>query len=139
MLFYGLLLVICLIIFILCGKYNNEFLNGEVFGLGCITLFLSIILLFPFGAACITTATANGDYAEAQIRYESLQYKATNTDVRDEFGIYNKKYVDEVQKWNEEIARNQAYRKNIWTKPFAPKFWNKLKPIKLEDVKMRED
>lgn len=81
--------------------------------------------------------SANGTRAQNEQRYEALVYKAQSENVRDDFGITNKEYLQEVQEWNEEFAKYQVYSDNFWIGIFYPeKVYDGMSMISLEDVKM---
>lgn len=66
-------------------------------------------------------------------------YKVQAENIRDEFGIINKEYVDEVQAWNEDVSKIQAYSNNFWIGIFFPKrAYGGLETINLEDIKIRQ-
>lgn len=73
-------------------------------------------------------------------RYNSLIYKSETESIRDEFGIVNKEYIDEVQMWNEDVVQNQSLMNNTWTSAFYPrKIYQDLKTIDLNTIKMKEE
>lgn len=104
---------------------------------GIISGIFTVILLIMIISA---NATAGGDRASMEQRYEALIYKAHTEAIRDEFGIVNKEFVDEVQAWNEELAKYQAYSHDFWIGVFYPqRVYDGLEFIKLENIKMKED
>ena len=92
-------------------------------------------------ACVIFTArvTAEGIEEGRYQQYNALMYKAETESIRDDFGIVNKEYIDEIQSWNEELAKNRAYSSNIWIGIFYPeRTVNGLNIIDLEDIKIKE-
>lgn len=82
---------------------------------------------------------ADGSRASNEQRYKALIYKAQTESIRDEFGIVNKEYIDEVQSWNEYVAKYQAYSNDFWIGIFYPdRQYEGLKTINLEDIKIRD-
>lgn len=70
--------------------------------------------------------------------YNSLIYKTQTESIRDEFGIVNKEYIDEIQNWNVELARNQELTNNFWIGVFYPDWYNDFDTIDLNEIKIKE-
>lgn len=83
--------------------------------------------------------SVDGYRASYEQRYNALIYKSQTESIRDEFGIVNKEYIDEVQAWNEDLAKYQTYSRNFWIGIFYPKRqYEGFEFIDLESIKMRE-
>lgn len=81
---------------------------------------------------------ADGDRAENEARYESLIYRLQSESSRDRFGILNKEYMDEVQSWNENLAKYQTNSHNFWIGIFYPdRAITGVELIELEDMRFR--
>lgn len=81
---------------------------------------------------------ANGLRAKNEQKYNTLIYKTQTESIRDEFGIVNKSYIDEIQKWNEDLAEYQSYSNNFWIGIFYPKcVYDEFEFIDLQDIKIR--
>lgn len=97
------------------------------------------IAFFMLIAIAAIQILADGDKAMWEQRYKALIYKSQTESIRDEFGIVNKEYIDEIQKWNEDLAKRQSYSHNIWISIFYPKRkYDGLEFIDLENIKMRD-
>lgn len=83
--------------------------------------------------------SADAERAFKEQQYQALVYKAQTESIRDEFGIVNKEYVDEIQTWNQELAKDQAYSHNFWVGVFYPKkIYDGLEFVDWESIKMKE-
>lgn len=83
--------------------------------------------------------SADGLRASNEQRYNALVYKAQTEAIRDEFGIVNKSYIDEVQEWNEYLAKYQSYSHSFWIGIFYPKrAYDGFEFIDLQGIKMRD-
>lgn len=83
--------------------------------------------------------SADGLRASNEQRYNALVYKAQTEAIRDEFGIVNKSYIDEVQAWNEDLAKYQSYSHSFWIGIFYPKrAFDGFEFIDLQGIKMRD-
>lgn len=97
------------------------------------------IAFFMLIAIAAIQISVDGDKAMWEQRYKALIYKSQTESIRDEFGIVNKEYIDEIQKWNEDLAKRQSYSHNIWISIFYPKRkYDGLEFIDLENIKMRD-
>lgn len=137
---------------IICKKYDSKEENNTKFvsfvwkeeeGIKCIcvsTVFVSVVItLFMLALIVCTQIFADGDRVKMEQRYKVLVYKSQTESVRDEFGIINKEYIDEIQEWNEDLAKHQSYSHNIWISIFYPKRkYDGLEFIDLENIKMRD-
>ena len=107
------------------------------FGTTAVTAgMVAICMLIPI---IIVQTKADGIRAGNERRYDALFYKAQTEAIRDEFGIINKEYVDEVQAWNEHLAIYQSYSHNFWIGIFYPKrAYDGFKFIDLQSIRMKD-
>ena len=78
------------------------------------------------------------DYYEMVLttEYESLRYKANSMSARDEFGILNKEYIDEIQRWNIKVKEGKYWQDHSWWGIFNPDIYNSVDVIDLWSVEM---
>lgn len=81
---------------------------------------------------------SSADKYEFKEKYNSLIYKAQTESIRDEFGIMNKSFLDEIQDWNMDVARNKELTNNIWIGIFYPDWLNELEIIDLNNFAIKE-
>ena len=106
---------------------------------GVFAVIIGIVAIIMF--ICIVNAQTSADGCKAKYEqtYSALIYKSQTESIRDEFGIVNKEYIDEVQEWNEGLSKYKAYSDNFWIGIFYPKkVYQDLELIDLEEIKMRE-
>lgn len=101
-----------------------------------ITILIGIILI-----VCLLVVMINHccrDYQEMILttEYESLRYKAQSINTRDEFGILNKEYIDEIQKWNLKVKDGKYWQDHLWWGIFNPDIYNNVDVIDLWSVEM---
>ena len=101
-----------------------------------VAIIIGIILII-----CLFVLTVNHlcrDYQEMILvaEYESLCYKAHSLNVRDEFGILNKEYIDEIQKWNLKVKGGKYWQDHLWWGIFNPDIYNNVDVIDLWSVEM---
>ena len=103
-------------------KHYDFFDNSVSFVMGISVL---IILLACLNISLISYAVDAQINAEANNQkniqtYNSILYKLKNESLKDEFGITNKKFIDEVQSWNEKYIYYSTKRKNKLIYIFYP-------------------
>ena len=87
-------LVIGIILFAL-SENCSFFYSWHLFAI--VDICISIIVIAIMGVIISAThVTANGEKLANEQRYDSLIYKADTESIRDEFGIVNKEYIDEI-------------------------------------------
>lgn len=129
--------VILMVVGIVVGAISRyELISGLGWLIAVISGIVAAVMLI-----CIIgcRVSVDGYRASYEQRYKSLVYKAQTESIRDEFGIVNKEYIDEVQAWNEDLAKYQTYSRNFWIGIFYPKRqYEGFEFIDLESIKMRE-
>lgn len=114
--------------------YNDSSLKtilGIVFGIFSIALLISIYTLCNNYIFSDAVKRANEEL------YDSLIYKSQTESIRDEFGIVNKEYIDEIQNWNEELVSYKELTNNFWVGIFYPDWFNEFKTIDLNKIEIK--
>lgn len=124
-------------------KGVKEFVWCHSEGLSFISILLSAIFSITFFTMaivmCCNYIGSDTDMAINQETYKSLVYKAEAEAIRDEFGIVNKEYIDEIQNWNTDIVKYQTLTHNFWVGIFYPDWYDEFETIDLEKIKMEEN
>lgn len=116
--------------------YNDEHFVFTGATVAAISGLVAVIMLVVI---IIVQASADGLRASNEQRYNALVYKAQTEAIRDEFGIVNKEYIDEVQAWNEDLAKYQSYSHNFWIGIFYPKrVYDGFEIIDLQSIRMKD-
>lgn len=100
------------------------------------TIAIGVILII-----CLLVLMVNYvccDYQEMILitEYEVLCYKASSINIRDEFGLLNKEYIDEIQKWNMKVKEGKYWQNHFWWGVFNPDIYNNVDVIDLWSVEM---
>lgn len=82
-------------------KYWKRAVSGLAAAINVVSIVASAMLgitvvIMLIAIACVNVSGAGYATSNEQ-KYEALLYKARTESIRDEFGIVNKEYVDEVQ------------------------------------------
>ena len=101
--------------------WQNFCSEGLAFFSGTITALICVVFCAILIGTIINRVTANATYQENKQTYEALIYKANTQSVRDELGLLNKEYVDEIQIWNVNYSKYKANSENIWIGVMYPK------------------
>lgn len=67
-------------------------------------------------------------------RYEALMYKIESGVCHDDFGLLNKEIIDDIQAWNEDLARNKMLEKDKWIGAFYPNIYSDFNFIEYEKL-----
>lgn len=122
------------------GVKKFIWLNSD--GLSLISIlssaFFSIAFFIMICVMCCNYIGSDTDMAINQETYKSLVYKAETEAIRDEFGIINKEYIDEIQNWNTDVVGYQTLTHNFWVGIFYPDWYDEFETIDLEKIKMKE-
>ena len=106
---------------------------------GTTAVISGIVIICMLIGIIVSQVSAGGTRASNEQTYNALVYKAQTEAIRDEFGIVNKEYIDEVQAWNENLAKYQSYSHNFWIGIFYPKrAYDGFEFIDLESIRMRD-
>lgn len=95
-----------------------------------VAIMLIVIISNNFGA--------QGEKLSNQQTYDSLIYKSQTESIRDEFGIVNKEYIDEVQAWNENVVKYKSWQRDFWIGIFIPNIYDDLETIDLDSIQYKE-
>lgn len=123
-------------------KGINEFIyyhsEGASFVTGIMTLAFGATILIMTVCLLFNYISAETEKTMNQEIYDSLIYKVETEAIRDDFGIVNKEYVDEIQKWNADLVGYQTITHNFWIGIFYPDWYDEFETIDLNNIKMKE-
>lgn len=98
---------------------------------GIVVFILTVIIFCRY-------STSAGYKASNEEIYKSLQYKMQTEQCRDEFGIMNKEFIDEVQNWNADVAKYKTYQRDFWIGIFYPNIFDDFETIDLSEIRYKE-
>ena len=106
---------------------------------GATAVISGIVIICMLIGIIASNISADGLRASNEQRYNALVYKSQTEAIRDEFGIVNKEYIDEVQAWNEDLTKYQSYSHNFWIGIFYPKrAYDGFEIIDLQSIRMKD-
>lgn len=129
-------LVVGIVLFVLSDNCSF-FYNWDT--IAVVDICISIITIVTMGIIIVANhAPAIGKKLAYEQRYDSLIYKADTESIRDEFGIVNKEYIDEVQAWNEDVVKYKEWQRDFWIGIFIPNIYDGFETIDLENIQFKE-
>lgn len=102
-------------------QYKFAFLTILIVAM-CVLVVMSLVVI-------INHTGTDAVIAENAAVYDSLIYKMESTTCRDEFGFLNKEVIDEVAKWNQNLARNKSLQRDPWIGCFTPNIFDEFEFI----------
>lgn len=135
MLFFAFILMIIVGLLMLQRDDYNECIAMTGASLVVIFGICAIISIIVISVNCIGS---EGERLAYEQRYESLIYKAKSEAIRDEFGIINKNYIDEIQAWNENVVKLKNWEKDFWIGIFVPNIYGEFETIDLSEISYKE-
>lgn len=124
-------LVAGITIVVLCdnGVFCSEALENTGLAfvvIGALSVFVAVMFL------CNGHIGVHGKIAENQRRYESLTYQYENNMYDNDNEIGKKELMNQIQKWNEDLAWYKANQKDFWIGIFIPNVYDRFEFIELE-------
>lgn len=102
----------------------------SISAMGAIVAIASAMMVFMMlGMMLKNYINANVEAAQLHERYNAIVYKIESDSCRDEFGLLNKEIINEIQKWNENIAYYQAKNDNFWIGIVYPDIYDQFQTI----------
>lgn len=104
-------------------------------GLGAVLIAFGVaFLMFMTIGAGVIGITADAVKAANTERYEALIYKIESGVCSDDFGLLNKEIIDDIQAWNEDLARNKTLEQDKWIGAFYPNIYSDFDFIEYEKI-----
>lgn len=147
------LFVVSISIYIFVINYNKEYHEthknkimefvyyyDDEINTSCIFSFIITGLVLFIMIVCLITIyiPSNANKLRLEEQYNSLIYKAQTKSIRDEFGIINKSFIDEIQDWNMDVVKYKELTNNIWIGIFYPDWFNGFETIDLNSIVIKD-
>lgn len=94
---------------------------------GILTLIMSIEIF-------VNAMCKDAEIRKYEERYAALNFKIESPSCKDEFGLLNKSVIDEVQRWNEDLAEGKAKQRNFWYGILVPNIYDQFDYIDYERI-----
>ena len=131
-----MLLVAFTIAFLLIGIVlysfvSRRFYSAEIVGMLTISI-ACLVLVFEIVAMLVANMGVSGKIASYEQRYESLVFQLENNLYDNDNDLGKKELYNQIQRWNEDLARGKAMQDDIWLGVFCPDIYDDFEFIELE-------
>ena len=114
---------------------NKHIIPWDWSYLGAVLLSFGLVfLIFMTISVGVIGITADAMEAANTERYEALMYKMESGVCCDDFGLLNKEVIDDIQAWNEDLARSKMLEKDKWIGVFCPNIYSDFDFIEYEKL-----
>ena len=112
---FWLALIAFVLFLVLAIAFDGSYDYGWI---GVISMVASVIsgiaVLFMLIAIFITNVSAKPEIEANKQRYDSLVYQAENNLYENDNDLGKKELVNQIQEWNEDLARGKALQDDFW-------------------------
>lgn len=122
------LLLIGIVLYSFVGQrfYIAMFAGMFTIGITCLVLVFEIVIML------VANTEVSGKIASYEQRYESLVFQLENNLYNNDNDLGKKKLYNQIQRWNEDLARGKAMQDDIWLGVFWPDIYDDFEFIELE-------
>ena len=103
----------------------------EDFGAG-VSAFSILCLLIAGMVLIACHVGVNGRTAKLQAKYESLVYQYENDIYDNDNDLGKRDLMDDIQRWNEDLAANQKNQHDFWIGIYIPDIYDQFEYIELK-------
>lgn len=100
-------------------------------GSSVLGLILASVLVVMLIIAGIANFGAEGQMVANRQTYNSLVYQLENDLYDNDNDLGKKELYDQIQEWNEDLARGKTMQRNFWVGCFYPNIYDELEYIDL--------
>lgn len=100
--------------------------SGLIVTFGMVGVVVASIILV------ICNTNIDGEIASMEKRYESLVYQYENNVYENDNDLGKKELMDNIQEWNENLARNKSAQDDFWLGIFIPDIYDQFEFIELK-------
>lgn len=120
--------VFAIITFVLWTHGESEFIP-ICFGAMSLLCFIAIVIMTI--SIVVNNSGISGLIAANQQRYESLVYQLENDIYDNDNDLGKKELYNQIQAWNEDLAKGKALQHDIWVGIFWPDIYDQFEFIEL--------
>lgn len=129
-----ILLALAISTMAIASNWTNKYDWGE--NASIILIVISIAAWIAFISlsivAIINNAGIDGQIASTEQRYESLVYQFENDIYDHDNDLGKKELYNQIQDWNEDVAKGQALQNDPWVGIFYPDIYDQFEVIEFE-------
>lgn len=99
---------------------------------GTLSMIFGIILAIVVILAVVANISTDGFIESSKQRYNSLVYQLENNLYDNDNDLGKKELYNQIQYWNEDLAKGKALQNNFWLGAFYPDVYDQFDFIDLE-------
>ena len=128
MLFF--IFVAIFVIGVLAIIFTDELNNSHIVAIGILVVGIFLLAISTLILA-INYINTDASVAGWEKRYESLTYQLENNLYDNDNDIGKKELMDEIRKWNEDLAYHKEIQRNFWVGIYYPNVYDNFEFIPL--------
>lgn len=112
----------------------DRYESGVAFGFisTILSAVLGIVAIIMIIQMAIANSGVQGKIAANQQRYDSLVYQLENNMYDNDNELGKKELYNQIQSWNEDLAKGKALQYDIWIGVFWPDMYDQFEYIELK-------
>lgn len=133
---YFICIILCIACWVVYIRLENSYDHDDLAItslLGGIATTVTIIVMTII--ILVQSLSAPGFVASNHQRYDSLTHQVENGMYNNDNEYGKKELVNQVQEWNEDLAKGKALQKNFWVGIFYPNIYDEFEFIPLDNLK----
>lgn len=99
---------------------------------GTLSMIFGIVLAVVVMLAVVVNISTDGFIESSKQRYNSLVYQLKNNLYDNDNDLGKKELYNQIQDWNEDLAKGKALQNDFWLGAFYPDIYDQFEFIELE-------
>ena len=127
-----ILLAITVITAVVAVVTDRSYLDIMPIIFGTLSMIFGIVLAVVVIIAMVANISTDGFIESSKQRYNSLVYQLENNLYDNDNDLGKKELYNQIQDWNEDLAKGKALQNDFWLGAFYPDVYDQFDFIELE-------
>lgn len=127
-----ILLAVTVITAVVAVVTDRSYLDIMPIIFGTLSMIFGIVLAVVVILAVVANISTDGFVESSKQRYNSLVYQLENNLYDNDNDLGKKELYDQIQDWNEDLAKGKALQNDFWLGAFYPNVYDQFDFIELE-------
>lgn len=127
-----ILLAITVITAVVAVVTDRSYLDIMPIIFGTLSMIFGVVLAVVVILAMVANISTDGFIESSKQRYNSLVYQLENNLYDNDNDLGKKELYNQIQDWNEDLAKGKALQNNFWLGAFYPDVYDQFNFIELE-------
>lgn len=123
--------ILSIVVAVWATNNGNEIIEGIGMLLAVFGIIGTVAAMIMLPMIIVANVGTVGKIAANQQRYDSLVYQLENNLYDNDNDLGKKELYDEIQNWNEDLAKGQVMQHDIWVGWFYPNIYDGFEFIEL--------